>query len=342
MERTVSKFIKYTFLLCIILFLFLIFFPRSYKVPAIQKRESTQYWNLPTGSKIGYTLVAAKNKKKPYPIIYLHGGPGGHVTNRDIKVLSSLSNDGYDIYLYDQVGSGQSGRLKNINDYTVERHLKDIEEIKRVIGAEKIILIGQSWGAILALLFIADNPDKVDKIIFSSPGPIYPFQNKLNDTNIPDSIHLKNPFFTNAQGNKKANSIRTKALAICATSFGIKLASDTEADEFETYLNYEVDKSTVCDTSKILEAAAGGGFYARVMTFKSLTEIQNPRPKIFNSIIPILVIKGECDNQKWGFTNEYLTLFKNHHLRIIPSAGHYILIEQPALYIKYVRQFLNE
>ncbi len=342
MVRTISKFFKYTLLLCIILFLYFLFFPRSYKVPAPQKRESTQYWNLPTGSKIGYTLVKAKNQKKPYPIIYLHGGPGGHVTNLDIKVLSALSYDGYDIYLYDQVGSGQSERSKNINNYTVDHHLKDIEEITKVIGAEKIIFIGQSWGSILSLLFTADNPDKVAKIIFSSPGPIYPFNNGLINSQTPDSIHLKNPVFTNLQGNKIAKNLRIKAIEICATSFGIRLASDIEADEFETYLNYEVDKSTVCDTSKILKADAGGGFYARVMTFKSLKEIQNPRPKILNSRIPVLVLKGECDNQKWGFTNEYLNLFKNHQLKIIPNAGHFILIEQPDLYLKYVRQFLNE
>jgi pimeloyl-ACP methyl ester carboxylesterase len=35
-------------------------------------------------------------------------------------------------------------------------------------------------------------------------------------------------------------------------------------------------------------------------------------------------MKGECDNQKWGFTNEYLELFKNSELKIIPGAGHFI------------------
>lgn len=99
------------------------------------------------------------------------------------------------------------------------------------------------------------------------------------------------------------------------------MATDKEADNFETYLNYEVNKSTVCDTSKILQAEAGGGFYAEAMTFKSLMKVQDPRPKIKNLKIPILVMKGQCDNQKWGFINEYLELFPNHQLTIIPDAG---------------------
>lgn len=105
---------------------------RSYNVPQLQKRASTQYWDLPTNSRIGYTLISAKNKKKPYPIIYLHGGPGGFVTERDITMLSPLSDDGYDVYLYDQIGSGQSDRLENINEYTVQ--LSNLNFIKKLYG----------------------------------------------------------------------------------------------------------------------------------------------------------------------------------------------------------------
>ena len=53
-------------------------------------------------------------------------------------------------------------------------------------------------------------------------------------------------------------------------------------------------------------------------------------------------MKGQCDNQPWGFTNEYLELFKNHQLKIIPNAGHSISVEQPELYLKTIRVFLNQ
>jgi proline iminopeptidase len=342
MNKKIFKFIKYALLLCIAIFLFKIFLPGKYNVPQLQKRESTKYWNLPTGSEIGYTLVSAKGKKRPYPIIYLHGGPGGAISNRDIKILSPLSNDGYDVYLYDQIGSGQSARLENINDYTADRHKRDLEEIIKKIGTEKVILIGQSWGAILAVLFTADNSEKIEKIIFTCPGPIYPIRQELANIKAPGSFHLRDPIFTNAQGNEKANNLRTKFISVWAKVSGRKLASDKEADDFATYLNYEVDKSTVCDTSKILKAEAGSGFYVGVMTFKSLSDVQDPRSKIKNSKIPVLIMKGQCDNQKWGFTNEYLELFPNHQLTVIPNAGHFISVEQPQLYIKTIRAFVNK
>ena len=131
-------------------------------------------------------------------------------------------------------------------------------------------------------------------------------------------------------------------MAFFARRFTRKLATDKEADEFQTLLEFEVNKSTVCDTSKIPMPEAGGGFYAQVMTFNSLLKIQDVRHKIKNSIIPILVLKGQCDNQEWGFSQEYLELFPNHQLVVIPNAGHAISVEQPEFYLDAIREFVSE
>jgi len=340
--KKIFKLVIYVFLLCIVAFLFALFLPRNYDVPQPQERKRTQYWNLSDGSKIAYTLISAKGEKKSYPIIYLHGGPGGFISDNNITMLQPLADSGYDVYLYDQVGSGRSSRLENIRNYTVQKHIDNLNEIIRNIGAEKVILIGQSWGAILATLFTADNKDKIEKLILTCPGPVYPYHSELATVKPPDSLHLKEPMFSNADGNKKAINIRTKTMSFFATTFGKKLASDKEADDFATYLNYEVNKSCVCDTSNILKEEAGSGYYAQIMTYLSLTRIQDPREKFKKLDTKVLVLKGQCDNQKWGFTNEYLQLFKNSRLTVIPGAGHFINVEQPALYIKTIQDFLSE
>ncbi len=342
MNRTVRKTAAYLLLIGSVIFLLFVFLPRTYDVPKLQARAGTQFWNLSTGSRIGYTYFKGKGERKPYPLIFLNGGPGAAVTDEAIQLRAKLSADGYDVYLYDQVGSGQSARLKNISEYTPDRHRKDLEEIIHKIGAEKVILIGHSWGAILAVLFAAENQNKIDRIIFTCPGPIYPFRKEVLSVKAPDSLHLQSPVFTNAQGNKKANNIRTKAMAYFATHFGWKIAGDKEADEFETYLEYELNKSTVRDTSKISPPSPGGGFYAAIMTFKNLLTVTDPRPKLQHSTIPVLVMKAQYDNQHWGFTNEYLELFPHHELAVIPNAGHAVSVEQPELYLKTIREFLQK
>lgn len=342
MNKKVFRIIKYALFFGVGVCLFFVFSPRTYNVPPLKERENTKYWNLTTGSKIGYTLVPTRGEKKPYPVIFLQGGPGGFISNRNIEMLAPLSEIGYDIYLYDQIGSGHSDRLENIEEYTADRHKRDLEEIIKKTGAEKVILIGQSWGAVLATLYIADNPDKVEKLIVTGPGPIQPVRKELANIKAPDSLNITEPVYSNREANDAAYNFRSTCTLKCALMFGYKLASDKEADDFLTYLNDKLNKSTVCDTTRALKAEGGGGFYAHVMTVQSLTLLQDPRPKLKHSNIPILVMKGQCDNQKWGFTSEYLDLFTNHQLAIIPGAGHSISIEQPALYLKTISDFLDK
>ncbi len=342
MRKKVFKLIQYALLLCVAAYLLIAFIPRTYEVPPLQKRESTQYWDLPTGSKIAYTRVAAQGIRKPHPIIFLQGGPGGYISDRNIEILAPLSEDGYDIYLYDQIGSGHSGRLANIRDYTADRHKKDLEEIIKKTGAARVILIGQSWGAILATLFIADHPEKVQRVIFTGPGPVLPMRRELLSIHPPDSLNLRKPPYSNQEANEQSKNIRTAVVSFCAKFFGIKLASDQEADDFQTYLDTELCKATVCDTSKALKAEGGGGFYVQLMTVRSFREIKDPRPKLTGSKIPVLIMKGQCDNQPWGFAKEYSELFPNYQLKIIPDAGHSISVEQPELYLKTIRDFLHQ
>jgi proline iminopeptidase len=324
--------------------LFIVFYPKKYDLEPLQIRENTHYWTLETESKIAYNLIAARGVKKPFPIIYLHGGPGGFITDNTIKTLEPLSKNGYDVYVYDQIGSGFSDRLINIENYTAERHKQDLEAIVKTIKAEKVIIIGQSWGAMLAILFATDNAHKIDKLILTGAGPIYPINEPLRDIKSPDSLQLKTPIYSNKEANEKMNSLRTKTVALWAKVFGTQLASDKEMDAFQTLLANETSKSIVCDTSKAPKTAetGGNGYYVQLMTMRSLAEIDNPRLKLKGSKIPLYLMRGQCDNQKWGFITEYLSLFPKHKLVIIPNAGYSIAIEQPELYLSTLRGFLNE
>lgn len=333
---------KYALLLSVVAVLLVVFFPRSYDVPQPTRLTGILYWHLKTGSTIAYTKLEAKGIKKPYPIIFLQGGPGGFISERTINMLAPLTEDGFTIYLYDQIGSGASARLSNIKEYTATRHKKDLEEIVKQLGVEKVILLGQSWGAMLAMLYVADNVNNVERIILTGSGPILPIHKELANTQAPDSLQLRKPIYTNRQANEKMENIRIKAIKYCATTWGKKLASDKEVDAFQTALNTELNKAIVCDTSKARKALGGGGFYVHVMTVNSFGETPDIRPKLKGNTVPILLMKGQCDNQPWGYTHEYVDLFPNHQLKIIPNSGHSISVEQPEFYIKTIRAFLNE
>jgi proline iminopeptidase len=342
MKHKALKAILYSTLLGLVVFLLTILFPRKYDVSPFQARKGTLYWDLSTGSRIGYTKIAAKGEKKPFPILYLQGGPGTPIFDRNIDVCAAFAENGYEVYLYDPIGTGHSDRLSDINEYSHDRHKRDLEAIVQTIGTEKVILIGQSWGAVLAIMYIADNKDKVAKLILTGPGPIQPSNPTLANMPSPDSLQLQNPPHTNQEGNKKAQNMRTRFVTWCATVFGKKLASDTEMDNFQTFLNSELNKSIVCTETHTPKSPGGSGFYCHVMTVSHLNDIPDPRPKLQNCPTPLLILKGQCDNQKWGFTQEYRSYFPNSHLLVIPNAGHSIVAEQRELYVELIRNFLEK
>lgn len=341
MLKSLLKYLKYILVLGILIIGLLVFIPRTYDVGGFKAIKGVKYWELSTGSKIGYHFLNGKGHSILPPIIYLHGGPGGRIHQSHISFLQTFANQGYDVYLYDQIGSGHSERLENIQDYSVDRHKQDLAEIIQTIGAEKVILYGHSWGSLLATEFYSEFPDKIDRMIFSGPGPILPINQSLRGNVPPDSLNLIQPKFSNRQGFEKANNIRNKAVFYWAKFFGTKLASDEEGDQFQTSLCRELSKSTTCDGSNPGDYEHGDGYYSQIMTVMSFGAVKDKRDKIKGSSTPLLILKGQCDNQSWGYTQEYLDLFSNSELHIIENSGHKIEDKDKEEYLKIIEEFLT-
>ena len=120
-----------------------------------------------------------------------------------------------------------------------------------------------------------------------------------------------------------------------------RLADDSEADAYATYSTNLLNKTMVCDTANAVRATGTEGYYSHYMTRLSLGDVANRREKIRTCEVPVLVMKAQCDNQPWGYTQEYLDLFRNSKMRMIRNAGHNIFIEQPEEYLKTLAEFIE-
>jgi pimeloyl-ACP methyl ester carboxylesterase len=133
----------------------------------------TRYWDLKTGSHIAYYKIKAKpgSIKKKRPIIFLHGGPGAYVRKLDMDFFKKFAEDGYDVYLYDQAGSGRSGLLQKAH-YSHTRNMLDFEAIADVINAKQYIVVGQSYGGTLLADLASDihTSGRIYKAIYAEPG----------------------------------------------------------------------------------------------------------------------------------------------------------------------------
>lgn len=96
------------------------------------------------------------------PVVYLHGGPGGG--------LSPLSGRFYDpefyrIIQFDQRGSGQSTPHAELRENTTWDLVADIERLRELLGIERWLVFGGSWGSTLALTYAIHHSQRVIGLI---------------------------------------------------------------------------------------------------------------------------------------------------------------------------------
>jgi proline iminopeptidase len=127
--------------------------------------------SLPSISVNGTTLHSETFGNPDSPmVVILHGGPG--TDYRCMLKLKALADDGYFVVFYDQRGAGLS-RRHNKGEYTMQTMLDDLTAVishYRKSPKQKIFLLGQSWGAMLATSYVNAYPAAVNGIILSEPG----------------------------------------------------------------------------------------------------------------------------------------------------------------------------
>lgn len=83
--------------------------------------------------------------------IYVHGGPGAWSKSFEDMKGNRLERKLRMVY-YDQRGCGRSAVSADTN-YSLDRMVEDIEDIRRSLGVEKIYLLSHSFGGILAVSY---------------------------------------------------------------------------------------------------------------------------------------------------------------------------------------------
>ena len=73
--------------------------------------------------------------------------------------------DQYDIMLFDQRGCGKSTPHADLNANTTWHLVEDIERLREMMGVEKWMVFGGSWGSTLSLAYAETHPDRVSELI---------------------------------------------------------------------------------------------------------------------------------------------------------------------------------
>jgi len=96
------------------------------------------------------------------PAVFLHGGPGGGCTPEHRRLFDPAR---YSVLLFDQRGCGRSTPYASLEHNTTWHLVDDIERLRTMLGVERWVVFGGSWGSTLALAYAETHPSRVKALI---------------------------------------------------------------------------------------------------------------------------------------------------------------------------------
>jgi proline iminopeptidase len=275
-------------------------------------------------------------------VLILHGGPG-YPYRTPWTGLEPLSQN-YQFHYYDQRGCGESTRpidkFDSSNFYqnvqTLEQTLglsaqvADIERIRQILGEEKLILIGHSWGAFLASLYAAEFPENVEAVICVTPAPMLIFP--MEEDGLYEQVKKRLPEDMQAEYDD-----------YLARYFDFRnIFANSEADlvalnnEFVKY--YAIAEGNF--EAALTEQGESGGWMVWAGYF-SMGQRHDYTDALKNVGVPVLILHGENDMQSESASRTY-EVFPNSTFEVIEDTTHFPFEEQPEAFAAILDKFLQE
>lgn len=96
------------------------------------------------------------------PAVFLHGGPGGGFSPDHRRLFDPAR---YDLLLFDQRGCGRSTPHASLDANSTWHLVADIERLRAMVGVDRWLVFGGSWGSTLALAYAQTHPARVSELV---------------------------------------------------------------------------------------------------------------------------------------------------------------------------------
>lgn len=262
------------------------------------------------------------------PVVIVHGGPGGNNYNFERSPGPKLEEFATVIY-YEQRGSGRSDAPSDPEDYHLGTLISDLDELRDSLGLEKMVLLGYSFGAELSLRYALQHPNRVEKLILSSPA-------ELSNSNMLVQIQ---GFYSLGDSITKS---RIEKILRDTTALNDKygrvwdLSSSDLVDRF-LFVNPAHAKKNreLWKESKLVNT----GLMAKVYIKDNKGDLV---AKASGLSLPTLIISGVYDRNGGLHTGLSLKLvLPNSTIKLYENSAHFPDIEEPDRFAEDVKRFIQ-
>jgi proline iminopeptidase len=271
---------------------------------------------------VGRTSLYVRDIGRGQPAIVLHGGPD--FDQAYLLPELDLLGDTLHLIYYDQRGRGRSAEHVRAEDVSLASDLDDLDKVRQHFGLNAPVLLGHSWGTVLALEYALRHPARAFRLILMNPAPASAAD-----------VALFRKAYLQALG---ADMNRQRAIAdsaayqegdpeAVAARYRIHFKpSFARADAYEKLMERMRAAFITQGKQGIVEARA---VEDRLMRDTWQVEGYDLLPKLRDLKIPTLIVAGDHDFIPGAIGEHIAAALPNARLVTIKSCGHFSYLECP-------------
>ncbi|NJL64617.1 MAG: alpha/beta fold hydrolase [Methylacidiphilales bacterium] len=267
----------------------------------------------------GCGLVIENHQTYTKPVAFLiHGGPGADHTG--YKPTFSALTRRLQLVYFDHRGQGRSARDRKEN-YTLDNNVEDMEALRQYLGLDKIVVLGTSYGGMVALSYAVRYPQYVSHLIVIASSGSYRFLERAKQILAERGSEEQKQITQYLWDGNFANEEQLRDyFKIMAPMYSHKYNPNTSVQVWDNKI-LSVDAINI----------AFGGFLKTYDVLGQLHKIT----------APTLVIGGRHD---WicapEFSEEIARCIPKADLRIFENSGHLIRADEPQALMDVINGFL--
>ena len=258
------------------------------------------------------------------PAVILSGGPGFTV---DYMIpVGDFLPAGYRRIYFEQRGTGRSRPAKLAPEsMTLETAVEDLEGLRVHLKQERLLLVGHSWGGMLAMAYAAAHADRVDRLILiGSGGPTLEFTQWFGD-NIDARLRPEDREAQSYWRGAAKNGVAPDRVALGSIKAIVP--------------GYFFDRTKgLAFAAQIKDGALHND--VNQLLFADLGKHYDLRPGLKKLDRPVLIIQGHQDPMGDKTAEDIHAVIAGSTLTYINKSGHFPWIEQPENFRSAIAEFL--
>jgi proline iminopeptidase len=294
--------------------------------PAAAQPPQEGYVTVEDGTRLYYRIEGSG----PETLVVVHGGPGFSLESirPDFAPLAANRR----LIYYDQRGNGRSTLIDDPERLAWQRHVADLEAIRRHFRLEKMTLLGNSWGGLLISVYAAAHPDRVERLVLDSPAAPIAAQHRLQQTRM---THRARERFTQEERDLVQDNVDWLAARDPVAACGIFARYILRLYVHDPAAPVSIRGNLCAGPPEVVRRS----LWVNRIIVQSLGEF-DLRPMVRRVTAPVLIIHGIADIVPPEGARDWAASFPNARLMMLERAGHLLQVEQPGIFFPAIETFL--